>query len=85
MLGGRNAIPNVCILPLESRSNTTWRRHARLGGGVRLHAGINRVLNRLGSIVPSRSSVVGVQQWSQRWVSGIMGVDWAVARVSEQM
>ena len=26
ILGGRNTIPNVCILLLESRRDTTWRR-----------------------------------------------------------
>ena len=82
-MGSRNAVPNAHILPSESRSDTTWRRHARPGGGVGLHAGINGVLNRLGSIVPSRSGIVGVQWWSQRWVSGIIGVEQAVRGVSE--
>ena len=82
-MGGRNAIPNAHILPSESRSDTTWRRCARLSGGVGLCARMKGVLNGLGSIVPSGSGVVGVQWWSQRWVSGIMGIDWAIAGVSE--
>ena len=82
-MGGRNAVPNVCILPSESRSNTTWRC-THLSGGVGLRARINGMLNGLGSIVSSGSSVVGVQRWSRRWVSGIMGVEWFVVGVSER-
>jgi hypothetical protein len=83
-LAGRKAIPNACILPLESRSDTTWRRRARLSGGVGHRARINGVLSGLGSMVPSGSGVVGVQWWSCRWLSGIMGVDRVVAGVSER-
>ena len=84
-MGSRNIIPNAHILPSESRRDTTWRRRAHLGGGVGLHAGINRVLKGLGRIVPSGSGVIGVQRWSHKWVSGIFGVDQVIARVSEQI
>ena len=74
-MGSRKAVPNVCILPLESRRDTTCRRCAHLGGSVGVCAGMNGVLNRLGTIVPSGSGISSVYQWSLRWVSGIMGVD----------
>jgi hypothetical protein len=83
VLASRNAVPNVRILPSESRSDTTWRRCTHLSGGVGLRARINGVLNMLGSIVPSGSGIVGIQWWFQRWVSGIIGVEWAVIGVSE--
>ena len=82
-MGGRNAIPNAHILPSESRRDTTYRRCTGLSGGVGLHARINGVLSGLGSMVPSGSSMVGVQWWSQRWVLGIMGVDRAITGVSK--
>jgi hypothetical protein len=85
MLGGRNVVPNACILPCESRSKTTCRRGMRFGHGVGLHAGIYGVLNGLGRIVTSGSGVVGVHRWSCRWVSGIIGVDWASVGLSEHM
>ena len=72
-MGGRNVVPNACILPYESRSVTTCRRGARLGCGVGLHARIYEVLNGLGIIMPSGSGVIGIHQWSRRWVSGIIG------------
>jgi hypothetical protein len=84
-LGGRNVVPNARILPCESRSTTTCRRGAQLGRGVGLHARIYGVLNGLGIIVPSGSRVIGVHQWSRRWVSGIIGVDWAGVRLCEHM
>jgi hypothetical protein len=84
VLGGRNVIPNARILPCESRSKTTCSRGAWLGLGVGLRARMYGVLNGLGRIVPSRSGVVGIHQWSRRWVSGIVGIDWAGVRLSEQ-
>ena len=83
-MGGRNVVPNVHRVPCESRSATTCRRDPRLGRGVRLHAGIYGVLNGLGIIMPSGSRVVGVQWWSHRWVSGIVGVDQAGVRVGKR-
>ena len=85
VLGGRNVVPNACVLPCESRSKTTCRRGVQFGCGVGLHAGIYGVLNGLGRIVPSRSGVVGVYRWSRRWVSGIIGVDWASVGLSERI
>ena len=77
MLGRRNVVPNARILLCESRSKTTCRRGALLGLGVGLHVGRYGILNGLERIVPSGSGVVGVHRWSRRWVSGIIGVDWA--------
>jgi hypothetical protein len=85
VLGGRNVVPNARILPSESRRDTTWRRRARLGRGVGLRARINGVLKGLGRIVPSGSSIIGVQQWSQRWVSRIVGIDRANIGVGDLM
>ena len=84
-MGGRKAVPNTHILPSESRRDTTCRRHACLGGGVGLHARKNGVLNGLRTIVPFRSGIVGIHWWSLRWVSGMMGVDWAVIGESKWM
>ena len=84
-MGGRNVVPNMCILPCESRSATTCRRGAQLSHGVGLRARIYGVLKGLGIIVPSGSRVVGVHQWSHRWVSGIIGVDQAGVGLSERM
>ena len=84
ILGGRKAVPNACILPSESRRDTTCRRCAHLSGGVGLCAGINGVLNRFRTIVPYGSGVAGIHWCSQRWVSGIIGVYWAVTGISEQ-
>jgi hypothetical protein len=84
VLAGRNAVPNACILPLESRSDTTWRRYVLLARGVGHGAGIKGVLNGLGIIVPSRSRVVGIHLWLHRWVSGIMGVKQSISGVGEQ-
>ena len=75
VLGGRKVVPNARVLPCESRSKTTCSRGALLGLGVGLCVGRYGVLNGLGRIVPSGSGVVGVHQWSRRWVSGITGVD----------
>jgi hypothetical protein len=75
VLGGRKVVPNVRVLPPESRSSTTCSRGALLGLGVGLRVGRYGVLNGLGRIVPSGSGVVGVHRWSRRWVSGISGVD----------
>jgi hypothetical protein len=75
VLGGRKVIPNVRVLPCESRSKTTCSRGALLGLGVGLRVGRYGVLNGLGRIVPSRSGVVGIHRWSRRWVLGITGVD----------
>jgi hypothetical protein len=75
MLGGRKVVPNARVLPCESRSKTTCSRGALLGLRVGLRIGWYGVLNGLGRIVPSGSGVVGVHQWSRRWVSGITGVD----------
>jgi hypothetical protein len=75
VLGGRNVVPNACILPCESRSKTTCSRGALLGLGVGLCVGRYGVLSGLGRIVPSGSGVVGIHRWSCRWVSGITGVD----------
>ena len=85
VLGGRNIVPNVRILPCESRSATTCRRGARLGRGVGLRVGIYGVMSGLGIIVPSRSGVVGVHWWSCRWVSGITSVDQAGVGLSERI
>ena len=84
VLGGRNVVPNARILPCESRSKATCRRGAWLGRGVGLRVRIYGVLNGLGRIVPSGSGVVGVHQWSRRWVSGITGVDRAGVGLSER-
>jgi hypothetical protein len=83
VLGGRNVVPNACILPCESRSIVTWSRGTLLGLGVGLHVGRYGVLSGFGRIVPSGSRVVGVHRWSLRWVSGIIGVDRAGVGVSE--
>ena len=85
MLGRRKVVPNACILPCESRRATTCRRGARLGRGIRLHTGIYGVLSGLDIMVPSGSGVVGVHRWLHRWVSGIVGVDWAGVGLSECM
>ena len=75
VLGGRNVVPNACILPCESRSATTCSRGAWLGRGVGLRVGIYGVLSELGMIVPCGSRVVGVHRWSLRQVLGIIGID----------
>jgi hypothetical protein len=85
ILGGRKVVPNARVLPCESRSSTTCSRGALLGLGIGLHIGRYSVLKGLGRIVPSRSGVVGVHRWSHRWVSGIMGVDWAGVGLIERM
>jgi hypothetical protein len=71
MLGGRKVIPNVRVLPCESRSKMTCSRGTLLGLGVGLHVGRYGVLNGLRRTVPSRSGVVGVHWWSLRRVLGI--------------
>jgi hypothetical protein len=85
VLGRRKVVPNVHILLCESRRATTCRRGTRLGWGIGLRAGIYGVLSRLDIMVPSGSGVVGIHQWSRRWVSGIVGIDWAGVGLSECM
>jgi hypothetical protein len=85
VLGGRKVVPNVRILPRESRSMVTCSRGAWLGRGVGLRVGRYGVLSRLGRIVPSGPGVVGVHQWSRRWVSGIPGVDRASVGLIKRM